>query len=312
MTGARRKLSGTYWPALIVASAILLVMLFLFAYPLVSAALAFGLPFVAMGLMASMLLAINLRWSLWHGGRPLFFSIADIGFLFCLAAFAVYGFAYVSDYGWNLPYVLIGLGIVGIFRVCFIEFEAWWLGVVLCVILGLVFGAYMRLTLFEPAWFFDFGASLLLLTGLVLLLAGSVLSLTASGEASRRETWPAWLRAGAVALGLMLALTLGTSAALTIADRETVTSAEAEGLISATFEAGRLEFSRDLPDQGRVRLVVSNRDLRVHTLTAKEIDVDVVIGPKSQRIVEIDVRPGDYRFVCRVPGHSEQGRIEDP
>jgi hypothetical protein len=171
-------------------AAILLVTLFLYAYPLAGAALGFGLPFAAMVLMAGMFLAINLRWTLWHGGRPLFFSIADIGFFLCAGAFAVYGFAYVSDYGWNLPYVLIGLGIIAMFRVGFIEFEAWWLGIVLCTILGLVFGAYIRLTLSEPEWFFDFAASLLLLTGIVLLFAGSTLSLVASGDGSRREGWP--------------------------------------------------------------------------------------------------------------------------
>jgi hypothetical protein len=309
MIGASRRLRGTYWPALIALGTIALVMLFLFAYPLVSAALGLALPFIAMAVMASMFLAINLRWSLWHGGRPLFFSIADIGFLVCLAAFALYGFAYVSDYGWNVLFVLLGFGILGMFRVAFIEFEAWWLGIVLCAILGLVFGAYIRLTLFEPEWFFDFGASLLLLTGLVLLLAGSVLSLLASAEASRREAWPGWLRAGAIALGIVLAVALGASAAVTIANRETVSASEASGLISATFESGRLEFSRELPDEGTVRLVVVNRDLRVHSLTADEIGVDVVIGPRSERIVEFEIRPGDYRSECRIPGHSEAGRI---
>jgi hypothetical protein len=96
---------------------------------------------------------------------------------------------------------------------------------------------------------------------------------------------------------------------VTIANRETVSASEASGLISATFESGRLEFSRELPDEGTVRLVVVNRDLRVHSLTADEIGVDVVIGPRSERIVEFEIRPGDYRFECRIPGHSEVGRI---
>jgi len=310
--GAWRKLNGSYWQALIVLAAILLVTLFLFAYPLVSAALAVGLPFAAMLLMAGMFLAINLRWTLWHGGRPLFFSIADTGFFLCAGAFAVYGFAYVSDSGWNLPYVLIGLGIIAMFRVGFIEFEAWWLGIVLCLLLGLVFGAYVRLTLLEPEWFFDFGASLFLLTGVVLLLAGSTLSLVASGEGSRRERWPGWLRVSAVALGVALALSLAASAALTIANRETVAASESRGLRSATFEGRRLEFSTSDWPMGTVRLVVRNEDLRVHTFTSEELGIDVAIGPKSERVVEIDLKPGSYLFECRVPGHSERDGINAP
>jgi hypothetical protein len=310
VVGAWRTLKGTYWPALLVFAGIVLVMLFLFAYPLVSGALAFALPFATMAVMASMFLGMNLRWSLSEGGRPLFFSIADFGFLLCAGAFAVYGFAYVSDYGWNLPYVLIGLGIIAMFRVGFIEFEAWWLGIVLCALLGLVFGAYVRLTLFEPAWFFDFSASLLLLTGILLLLGGSVLLLLEGPGGSRRETWPAWLKASVIVLGLVLAVTLAVSATATVTNRETVAASGGPGMILATYEAGRLEFSRDFPAEGTVRVLIVNEDLRVHSLTSEALGVDVLIGPKSERIVEAVVSTEDYGFVCRIPGHSERGRVE--
>jgi hypothetical protein len=62
---------------------------------------------------------------------------------------------------------------------------------------------------------------------------------------------PGWLRAGAVALGIVLAVALASAAALTVANRETVSAAEALGLITAAFEARRLEFSRGLPSDAR-------------------------------------------------------------
>lgn len=310
MIGAwRQKLSGTYWPIPIAIASICLVMLLLFAFPMVSGWIGFALPFLALGLFAAMLLGMNIRWRLWQGSRPLFFSIADIGFLLCFGAFGLYSFAYISDAWTNLPYVLIGFAIVAVFRVAFLEFEAWWLGILLCGVLAMVFGAYIAFTLGEPAWFFDFSAALLLLWGIVLLLGGSILALLESPSRSRRELWPGWLKVTAGGLGLGLAAALAISAVMTVANREVVEPSEAAGARQVIFEGGRTDFRFVTWTAGPVQLLITNRDLRVHTFTVEELGIDVAVGPGSQKLIRFELPPGDYGFECRVPGHSERSGI---
>jgi hypothetical protein len=302
---AHRKLRGSICPAFIALAAILLVTVLLFAFPWVSGWIAFALPFLTIGFMTSMALAMNLRWTLWHGRRPLFFSIADLGFLLCFGAFAVYGLAYVADAWTNLPYVLVAFVLTALVRVAYLEFEAWWLGILLCGGLALVFGPFVAWTVSEPEWFFDFSASLLLVTGIILILAGSTLSLLESPRSPGREQWPGWLRTSAIALGLSLTVSLVASAALTIANRETISSSEATGARRVEFDGGRTDLRGTTWPQGPVHILVSNHDLRVHTFTVEELGIDVVVGPKSEKLIQADLAPGDYRFECRVPGHSE-------
>src|SRR5688500_7549299 len=84
-------------PFLLTAVAILAGIVFLFAFPLITAALALAVPLLMVGTVGAFALWMNARTSMWHGRRPFFFAVADWGFLGCFAAFAAYGFANVES-----------------------------------------------------------------------------------------------------------------------------------------------------------------------------------------------------------------------
>lgn len=53
-------------------------------------------------------------------------------------------------------------------------------------------------------------------------------------------------------------------------------------------------------------MVIENDDLLVHTFTIKEMDIDIVVGPKSEVLVALPPSgPGTFEYTCEVPGHED-------
>ena len=74
------------------------------------------------------------------------------------------------------------------------------------------------------------------------------------------------------------------------------------------FLPDRLEISA----QQASRLVVINDDFLAHTFTVKGADVDITIGAKGEKLVELPpLEPGTYELTCEIPGHENmEGVIE--
>ena len=50
---------------------------------------------------------------------------------------------------------------------------------------------------------------------------------------------------------------------------------------------------------------VENKDLFRHTFTVEDLDVSEDLGPGQDVRVELSAEPGEYEFICEVPGHED-------
>jgi plastocyanin len=129
-----------------------------------------------------------------------------------------------------------------------------------------------------------------------------------------------------VVIGAVFVLTTREVAARRLA----ATSLVVLGVAVAGSLGARLSVSSDAPQAGDVEVVaagaafpdhvvvpvggavlVDNRDPLRHTFAIEGTGLDVLVEPRVQRRIEIDVPPGTYTFVCTVPGHeSMTGTLE--
>lgn len=58
---------------------------------------------------------------------------------------------------------------------------------------------------------------------------------------------------------------------------------------------------------GTITVAVENRDLFWHTFTVEELGVDLRVPVSAEMTVTFDAPPGEYRFVCAIPGHADAG-----
>jgi uncharacterized cupredoxin-like copper-binding protein len=54
-----------------------------------------------------------------------------------------------------------------------------------------------------------------------------------------------------------------------------------------------------------VKIVAKNSDPYIHTFTVEDLDMDVKLGPGSEKLILIE-RPvaGTYEFICAITGHE--------
>jgi hypothetical protein len=271
---------------------------------------------------------MNLRLSMWHGRRPFYFSVADLGFLGCFVSFAIYAFANVQVSAHMIGYVSGGVLFIALIRFVYMEFEAWIAGLAFAGLLLLITGRYILFTLVHPEWFFDFLASLSIVVSLALIVIGSCMSLKESRRLTVREEapWAAKRLLGAACTALVLATF--ASAAATLDGVRSVSFADAAGATVIEVRAGEFLELESLLASGQNRVLLRNSDLVAHNFTlyrheteewfgptgARFVDVhrrpaglDVSLGPGSEALVSIELMAGtSYELVCRVPGHSER------
>lgn len=292
---------------LAIATALTVAVAVLFAYPLLSAAIGVALPIMTGAAMTYLAFVTNLRWSLWHGKRPFFFGIADLGFVLCMASFLTYG---VADFiaSWDaLIYLTFGLVFLGICRVLFIEYEAWILGLIFSVVMLAVFGAYIRDVIVHPEWFFDFMTALLLSTGLALVLAGSAASYFESRRGKTRLAAPPGGRWIMPSIAICLAVLAIASGIETLSDKKDVSPGETAGLPSIAADGGEFVVTWWLPaPRDKTLLYLKNDELLAHNVSIESLGVDVTLGPGSGILVDVGptVAGEDYRIEDRLPGKT--------
>ena len=60
---------------------------------------------------------------------------------------------------------------------------------------------------------------------------------------------------------------------------------------------------------GEVTVTLENKDLFWHTFTIEELGVDLRVPVGAELPVTFLASPGDYRFICAIPGHPEAGMV---
>ncbi len=58
---------------------------------------------------------------------------------------------------------------------------------------------------------------------------------------------------------------------------------------------------------GEVTVTLENKDLFWHTFTIEELGVDLRVPVGAELPVTFEAPPGEYEFICAIPGHTEAG-----
>jgi plastocyanin len=167
--------------------------------------------------------------------------------------------------------------------------------------------------LLHPESFFDFVPSMIGLVGALIVLASGIMALRQTrAHALRYDSLPVERAvAGAVVVGLAaLAVIAG---ALTISGRSTVSAEEKVGALPLRMHKTEFEPEQIDAAAGEApRIVVTNDDAFLHTFTMDDFDIDVTVGPGSEKLVELpSLDAGSYTYQCEVAGHeSMKGALE--
>lgn len=158
--------------------------------------------------------------------------------------------------------------------------------------------------LLHPNSFIDFVPALFAFIGSATAALGAATSLLARRRGSTRSPSPAerW----AVGTATVLIAALATfSLASTLRSKPGVAASSGDALV---IRAERSNFApREFrwTGTGPVRVLVRNNDWIAHSFAVRELDFDVYIGPRSERLVELTPPgPGRYAISCEVTGHE--------
>jgi Cupredoxin-like domain len=239
---------------------------------------------------ASQAPATPTRWSRMAG---LGLAMAALAPLLMFTAGLIWGLD-----GEDAPFFLItaAIALVGAFVV--LRFPAIWAKVVGIVASVLVIGAmfWTIFGLFAPTSFFDFVPGLLVVPGGILGIAGSVAGIVAIRR-GKAAAAPAAGEAKTVRTVLAIVGVLAVvSAVFTFVGKETVDEGAADEQVTLSdfeFDSESYSFA------GGTSVLVRNDDPFLHTFTVEELDIDEVLSPGSEILVEIPSESGDYVLFCQ-------------
>jgi uncharacterized cupredoxin-like copper-binding protein len=162
------------------------------------------------------------------------------------------------------------------------------------------------LILSVPYSFFDFTATIVGITGCLVLLLASVVGLIESFRGSPRVSAKAWELTAIRGVVAVLAVVAVSSAVATLFNLGSVSAADRAGATIVT--AKHTDWDIDVIDVtlGQpTKIVVRNDDPMLHTFTIHDLDIDLKLGPYSEELIVIEPeRAGIYGFICRVTGHG--------
>ena len=78
---------------------------------------------------------------------------------------------------------------------------------------------------------------------------------------------------------------------------------ETIGMYDIYFEPRRIV----IPDNTDVRLILENKGEAPHSFDLKDQDILVAVEPHTTAEVVVNLPPGNYKFICDVPGHKQVG-----
>jgi plastocyanin len=235
-------------------------------------------------------------------------TLATLGFLMMAAGPAILlvasiGFG-LDDAPFNLFFFAALFGVLGAVLVRRRGTVAKAIAIVLALLVFLaMFWTAFGLAL--PSSVFDFVPGLLVLPGILLAIGGTISAIASSKRGG--ASGPGETRAAATILAVVGLLAI-VSIGLTIAGRETVDD-DAAASADLTVDLKDFEFDQDaydVPAGGAV--LVKNSDPVFHTFNIDALDIQVDLGPGSEKLVTIPEEPGTFVVYC--DPHTEDP--EDP
>ena len=141
---------------------------------------------------------------------------------------------------------------------------------------------------------FDFVPGILVIPGAILAIASCVAAIVAGrrGHLTARATGG---EAKALRIALaVLAVAAVVSGALTFTGRSSVDAGTGTEVVAKNFE-----FEDSYTVEGGGRLVASNEDAFLHTVTIDALGIDVALSPGKTVAVDVPDRPGTYVLYCK-------------
>jgi plastocyanin len=247
--------------------------------------------------------------------RPVYTRVAALGLLFIAATpifFTIAGLLAgqsLAEEGVFFAIVAVG-ALVGATLV-------WRLGLpgrIAGIVFSLLAGMAMFWTAFglaAPAAFADFVGGVLLPSGVLMGLGGSIAAIVSARkgrvatEATRGES-----RIMMIAVGL-LALAILFSGIMTLTGKTTVDAAAAEGATAVAFSSFKFVDDTYTVPAGETKMVVHNSDAFVHDFAIPALGVDpVVVNPGSEKLVEFSAEPGTYIMFCTLHSNTSSDTAE--
>ena len=235
--------------------------------------------------------------------------VATLGFLLMAGGLAlwivgglVYGQSFGEDttfFGGGILAALIGAGLV------------WKLGTVgkavgaLLALLTLGAFFWVAFSLGGPGAFVEFSGAVMFVMGGLAALGYSIGALVRRNDLHAEAT-PGESRAMRIMLGIV-ALAMVVSGVLNFTSRTTVDAAAAAGATEATmsnFEFVPATLEATAGEGGQ--LLITNGDAFNHDFAIEALDINTgLIGPGSQKLVEVNAPAGEYFFRCTLHSDSD-------
>ncbi len=209
------------------------------------------------------------------------------------------------------PYAVVVGGIVGAVGAIIYFVRPWGL---IVGVLGGLFGILFAIdglgdNLSSPDSFLDFAYRPVIgLAAAIFVLGGSFAGLVQHFRGRTSTSGPANVtRAVKGVLGLVAILSI-TSAVLTVASVHGVSAADKQGATTITAHVTKYDTDTLMAGaDGTTKFLFKNDDPIIHTFTIAALNVDVKVGPRSEKLFELkSPKPGTYGFYCRITGHTEQ------
>ena len=210
----------------------------------------------------------------------------------------------VASLGWGLE---VEAGEVALFAGMVVvpwagAYLAWRFGTwtkVVAIVIAVVGIAMMFWTAFglaAPNSFFDFVPGLLVVPGAIITIVASISAIVAGRRGHLSvEREGGERRAFTLVVAVLGALAV-LSGVLTVTSRSTVDA----GAGSAEVHLASFAYDQETyAVAGGSTIVVRNDDPFLHTFTIDALGIDVVLSPKSAKIVEIPAEAGTYVVYCR-------------
>lgn len=212
----------------------------------------------------------------------LLFGLDDYMFFLIVSAIGIVGLLFMNRFGtWGKVLGIIGAVLVGM------------------ALFWTIFG------LFAPWSFFDFVPGILVIPGMLITVIAGIGAIRATKRGHfTPEPVDGEKRGLRIVMTVVIALAV-VSAVMTFLGKDSVNEADAdEVVVLEDFEFPADEMSLAAGST----VLVRNSDPVLHTFTIEELDIDVVLGPGDEELVEIPAEAGEYILFCQ----PHTGTPEDP
>lgn len=240
--------------------------------------------------------------------RPYYTRIALLGlgiYLFFVVVLMLVALT-LQPSEWKYPLVVGGIASAIAAIVYFWQPWGLFIGVLGGIVgLGLSSDSYVE-NITSPDSVLDFAyRPVFCLAGSVLLLGGSAAGLVRHFRRGANSGNPVVTRLVVGLVGVVAALGI-FSTVLTLTSIESVSAADREGAVTLTADRWRFDVEAlSTPGDGSGKIIFSNQDPIIHTFTVTALEIDVKVGPHSEKLIRLKtVAPGTYEFHCRIAGHE--------